>query len=304
MTPEADRQRHAFFDGLSRRNMSPRTVQAYRRNLDRLAVYCDTQDIGEWRALDTPRVRGFLASAHRAGLTPSSLHQLLSAVRSFYRYLIGEGLAALDPVADVRAPKRRRPLPKALDADQVTQLLDGEGGPARDDPLTCRDQAMMELFYSSGLRLSELADVNVGAVNTGERLLRVRGKGDKERTVPVGRQALTAIDRWLAHRAALAAAGEQALFVSRRGGRLGVRAIQQRLRAWARWRRLEAPLHPHVLRHSFATHLLESSGDLRAVQELLGHADIGTTQIYTHLDFQHLAAAYDLAHPRARRRKE
>jgi len=286
------------------RRASPHTVAAYRRDLGQLLAYCRDHGVARWVDLDTPGVRGFLAQRHRAGLSPASLQRSLSAVRAFYRFLVREGLAARDPVADVRAPKRRRTLPKALDADRMTQFLDGaERTPPKDALVAVRDQAMLELFYSSGLRLAELVGLNMGDIDAAEGEARVTGKGHKMRIVPVGRQALQALAQWLGVRAQLAPAGENALFVSRRGRRLSASAVQQRVRQVARRRGLDARVHPHMLRHSFATHLLESSGNLRAVQEMLGHANIATTQIYTHLDFQHLAQVYDSAHPRARRKR-
>ena len=286
------------------RRASAHTVAAYQRDLAQLLAYCRDHGVVRWADLDTPGVRGFLAQRHRAGLSPASLQRTLSAVRAFYRFLIREGLAARDPVADVRAPKRRRTLPKALDADRMTQFLDGaERTPAKDALVAVRDQAMLELFYSSGLRLAELVGLNMGDVDAAEGEARVTGKGRKMRIVPVGRPALQALSQWLGVRSKLAPAGENALFVSRRGRRLSASAVQQRVRQVARRRGLDAKVHPHMLRHSFATHLLESSGNLRAVQEMLGHANIATTQIYTHLDFQHLAQVYDSAHPRARRKR-
>lgn len=286
------------------RRASAHTVAAYQRDLAQLLAYCRDHGVARWGDLDTAGVRAFLAQRHRGGLSPASLQRTLSAVRAFYRFLMREGLAARDPVADVRAPKRRRTLPKALDADRMTQFLDGaERTPPKDAVVAVRDQAMLELFYSSGLRLAELMGLNMGDVDAAEGEARVTGKGRKMRIVPVGRQALQALARWLDVRAQLAPAGENALFVSRRGRRLSASAVQQRVRQVARRRGLDAKVHPHMLRHSFATHLLESSGNLRAVQEMLGHANIATTQIYTHLDFQHLAQVYDSAHPRARRKR-
>jgi integrase/recombinase XerC len=206
---------------------------------------------------------------------------------------------AANPASDVPSPKLPGRLPKTLDVDQIARLLELEG----DDPLVLRDRAVMELFYSSGLRLSELTGLDVADLDLAEGLVRVTGKGGKERIVPVGRKAREALTQWLnARREILGEAAEEALFVSRLGRRLSTRSVQTRVREWARRLGMATGVHPHQLRHSFATHLLESSGDLRAVQELLGHANIGTTQIYTHLDFQHLARIYDKSHPRARKR--
>jgi integrase/recombinase XerC len=212
--------------------------------------------------------------------------------------LIRERQVSVNPVQGVRAPKVQRKLPVTLDADQLTQLLDS----AESDPLALRDFAIMERFYSSGLRLSELTSLDLGQIDMQDATLSVTGKGSKTRTVPVGSMARAAVQRWLKVRDRLAKLEERALFVSQRGSRLMQRSVQQRLKYWSERLALPQQLHPHMLRHSFATHLLESSGDLRAVQELLGHADISTTQIYTHLDFQHLAQVYDKAHPRARKK--
>jgi integrase/recombinase XerC len=223
----------------------------------------------------------------------------LSAVRSFCRFLIREGVLAANPASEIRAPKTKRRLPAALDADQIGRLLEI---PA-EDALAIRDRAVMELFYSSGLRLSELVALDLGDVDLRDATVRVTGKGRRTRIVPVGRMAREALERWGRERAALAAVGDMALFVGQNGRRLGQRAIQSRIAYWARRQGLPMHVHPHLFRHSFATHLLESSQDLRGVQELLGHADIATTQVYTHLDFQHLARIYDKAHPRARSKR-
>jgi integrase/recombinase XerC len=220
-------------------------------------------------------------------------------VRSFYTYLLREGAAMQNPAAGIRAPKAPKRLPKTFDPDQMAQLLDPPG----EAPLDERDLAILELLYSSGLRLAELVGLDLADLDVRDRTVRVTGKGSKTRVVPVGQKALDAIGRWLKQRAGLASATTQAVFVGRTGQRLGARAIQLRVAAIARRRGLPQRLHPHLLRHSFATHLLESSRDLRGVQEMLGHADISTTQVYTHLDFQHLAQVYDEAHPRARRKR-
>jgi integrase/recombinase XerC len=236
---------------------------------------------------------------HRQGLAGRSIARALSSARSFQRYLLREGLAAHNAFTGVAAPKAGKRLPKALSVDQAARLMQIDG----DEPLTRRDHALFELLYSSGLRLAELVSINVTDVDLRDGTVTVTGKGAKTRIVPVGTQARAAIQTWLQDRAALAAVGESALFLGRNGKRLGARAVQLRLKQWAVRQGIEVPIHPHMLRHSFASHLLESSGDLRAVQELLGHADLSTTQVYTHLDFQHLAKVYDAAHPRARRRK-
>jgi integrase/recombinase XerC len=281
------------------RRLSRHTEAAYRRDLCALLAFCTSEKIGGWKELDNFHVRTFAAHEHRDGLGPRSVQRRLSALRSFFNYLIREKVLAANPAADIRAPKAAKRLPKTLDVDQVASLL----GRRTTDPLSRRDLAMLELFYSSGLRLSELAGLDVVDLDLADRTVRVLGKGAKMRILPVGRKALAALSAWLADRKSLVKNGGGALFVGRNGRRLGARAIQRRLAQWAASSELGVPVHPHLLRHSFATHLLESSRDLRGVQELLGHADISTTQVYTHLDFQHLARIYDQSHPRARRRK-
>ena len=280
------------------RRLSPHTVSNYRRDLQQILDWMREQELPAWTDLDHHRVRAYIARRHRNGLAPKSLQRELSALRSLFRFLLREGLADNNPAQGVRAPKVSRRLPGTLDADSLGALLDN----APQDPLEFRDLAMLELFYSSGLRLAELVSVNLGDIDPQDASLEVLGKGNKTRRVPVGGKALTALRRWLEQRPGLAAPEEPALFVSKRGNRIHPRTVQVRLKRWALTRGAPRDLHPHLLRHSFASHLLESSGDLRAVQELLGHADISTTQIYTHLDFQHLAQVYDKAHPRARKR--
>jgi integrase/recombinase XerC len=280
------------------RRLSPHTESAYARDLASLVEYCAQHDITAWDTLDPQHVRSFAAQCHRRGLAPRSVQRRLSAVRSLFRYLIREGALKRDPAADVQAPKSRKRLPVTLDADTMARLLEFR----TDDRLGLRDKAIMELFYSSGLRLAELLGLDLTDLDLRDRTVRVLGKGRKARIVPVGRHAAEALSRWLTERTALAGIGEQAVFVGVNGCRLGPRIVQKRIEQWARRQGLPAHVHPHMFRHSFASHLLESSGDLRAVQELLGHANISTTQVYTHLDFQHLARIYDAAHPRARRR--
>jgi len=281
------------------RRLSPDTESAYRRDLDALVSFCEAEGIAGWKQLDNFHVRTFAAREHRDGLGPRSVQRRLSALRGFFNYLIREGVVEANPAADIRAPKAAKRLPKTLDVDQVASLL----GRKPTDALSRRDLAMLELFYSSGLRLAELAALDVTDLDLADRTVRVTGKGSKTRILPVGRQAAAALRSWLADRHVLVKRATGALFVGRNGRRLGARAIQRRIGRWAAASELNVPVHPHLLRHSFATHLLESSRDLRGVQELLGHADISTTQVYTHLDFQHLARIYDESHPRARRRK-
>jgi integrase/recombinase XerC len=281
----------------SERRLSPLTVDGYRRELVRFMQRLDEENVHDWREVDESRVRDYIKRRHRQGAGAATLERTLSAIRTFYRYLLREGAAGHNPAVGVSAPRARRRLPDALDADRVGALLDR---PAK-STLDIRDRAMFELMYSSGLRLSETVSLDLGDVDLSDALVRVTGKGGKQRDVPVGSVACDWLRSWLRERPARAVADEVALFVSRRGTRLTPRAVQARLTRWARAQGIEQPVHPHMLRHSFASHMLESSGDLRAVQELLGHADIATTQVYTHLDFQHLADVYDRAHPRARR---
>lgn len=287
----------AYLDYLRHeRQASPHTLAGYRRDLHLLMQKAAEAGVEGWSGIDTHRLRHLVARLHQDGLSGRSLARLLSATRGLYRYLIREKRCEHDPAAGLSPPKGPRRLPRALDADRAQQLLDGG---VEDDFIARRDQALLELFYSSGLRLSELVGLDVDGLDLADGLVRVRGKGDKVRVLPVGRKAREALEAWLPLRALAATDG--ALFIGRQGRRLGPRAVQLRVRE-AGVRELGQHLHPHMLRHSFASHLLESSQDLRAVQELLGHADIATTQIYTHLDFQHLAKVYDSAHPRARRR--
>jgi len=281
------------------RRLSPNTLRAYQHDLNTFLVFCGRGKI-ELAKLDSFAVREFAAECHRKGLNPRSIARRLSAVRRFLAYLVQEHILTANPASSVRAPKPARRLPVTLDADQVAGLLALQG----DDLFSVRDRAMLELFYSSGLRLSELVGLDLAELDLTDRTVRITGKGDKTRIVPVGRYAVAALEAWIEVRAAIVAGDEPALFVSRRGTRLAGRSVQARLKQWAKRWGAGLPIHPHILRHSFATHLLEASGDLRAVQELLGHASISTTQIYTHLDFQHLAHIYDQAHPRARRRSD
>ena len=280
------------------RRLSPHTLSSYSRDLMRIAQWCGEQQIATWERLEQRHMRNYLAQRHRQGIGGKSLQRELSALRSLFRYLLREQAAKNNPAQGLRAPKVKRRLPATLDADQIGQVLDRQAT----DPLQLRDLAVMELLYSSGLRLAELVSLNIDSIDLQDATLQVTGKGGKTRRLPVGRKACEALGRWQPVRKDLAAAGEPALFVSRRGRRIHPRTVQARLQKWARELGAARDLHPHLLRHSFASHLLESSGDLRAVQELLGHADISTTQIYTHLDFQHLAKVYDDAHPRARKK--
>jgi integrase/recombinase XerC len=326
----------------SERRLSAHTDSNYARDLAALVKYCDKTGLEDWSALDNQHIRVFAAHSHAGGLSPRSVQRRLSAVRSFYEFLIRENQARRSQAAarddagrdssaseqapelaaneanrepptrespplsgvrrnpghDVRAPKAAKRLPETLDPDQMARLLDIPPG----DSFVLRDRAIMELLYSSGLRLAELVGLNVGDLQLAEGMVRVLGKGNKTRIVPVGRIAAEVLTKWLRERAALAKPEEMALFVGRGGKRLGPRAIQTRVAQWARRQGLSMHVYPHLFRHSFATHLLESSRELRGVQELLGHADISTTQVYTHLDFQHLARIYEASHPRARKK--
>jgi len=284
--------RHLEFE----RRLSAATCKHYRRDLEALRAFCDEAGIARWRELDGEHVRAYAARCFRRGLSPRSIQRRLSATRSYFRYLLREKQVRSNPVQAVSAPKGSKRLPASLDADRMARLLEipGEGA------LVDRDRAILELLYSSGLRLAELTELNVGDVDVHDATVRVTGKGNKDRIVPVGSKALEALARWQASRSALANIDEKALFVSQRGTRLSHRSVQARVDYWARRQGIDTKVYPHLFRHSFATHLLESSHDLRAVQELLGHANISTTQVYTHLDFQHLAQIYDKTHPRAR----
>ncbi|MEX0960853.1 MAG: tyrosine recombinase XerC [Burkholderiales bacterium] len=277
------------------RRLSPHTVENYGRDVAALiALAADTG----LDSVQSHHIRRYVATLHARGLGGRSLARALSAWRSFYNYLARDHGFRQNPCAGVRAPKTARMLPDALSPEEAAHLVEIPGS----DALALRDRAMFELFYSSGLRLAELVSLNHGAVDFTDATVRVTGKGSKTRIVPVGRQALAALQAWLTERALLAEHDEPALFVSRSGRRITPRAIQQRLRDWGLKQGLDVRVHPHMLRHSFASHVLQSSGDLRAVQEMLGHASISTTQVYTHLDWQHLAKAYDAAHPRAKRK--
>ncbi|MEJ2213448.1 MAG: tyrosine recombinase XerC [Gammaproteobacteria bacterium] len=281
------------------KRLSPHTIDNYQRDLKQFQTWLDEHEIPEWHKVRQQHVRQYVASRHRQQASPKSLQRHLSSIRSFYNYLLSESLAKINPAQGVRAPKVNRKLPSTMNVDEVSQLLT----PNSDDVLDIRDHAIMELFYSSGLRLAEMVSLNLQDFQGDPDTLEVIGKGNKTRIVPIGSMALHAVQLWLSRRAEIAAADEIALFVSKRGTRISRRSIEQRLSQQAVKHSSSQHLHPHMLRHSFASHLLESSGDLRAVQELLGHANISTTQIYTHLDFQHLAQVYDQAHPRAKRRK-
>lgn len=275
---------------------SPHTRAAYRRDLRKFARDCARKQQG--MAVDTHVLRAYLANLHRQGAASRSIARALSALRGYFDFLGARGQVRHNPTRGLHAPKGARRLPKLLDVEQAARLM----ARAPEDDLETRDLAMWELIYSCGLRVSELVALDLESLDYAAAEVRVLGKGRKERVVPIGSHAIRAVQAWLGVRAAVAASDTRALFVGRQGARIATRQVQARLKAWAVKQGIDASLHPHMLRHSFASHLLESSGDLRAVQELLGHSSIRTTQVYTHLDFQHLAKVYDQAHPRARRR--
>lgn len=281
------------------RQVSTHTLSAYQSDLLKALEFAEQRQVSVWQDLQVADLRQLVAVLHQGGLSGRSIARLLSAVRGMYAYLVREGICQHDPAAGIRPPKGPRKLPKVLDVDRAQQLLDS---PVTDDFSACRDHAILELLYSSGLRLSELVGLDVADLDLVQGLVLVLGKGNKQRMLPVGSKAIAAIQRWLVQRAQ-AQPEDQALFIGVRGRRMSPQLVRERVRQ-AGSRDLGQHLHPHMLRHSFASHMLESSQDLRAVQELLGHADISTTQIYTHLDFQHLAQVYDQAHPRAKRKAE
>jgi integrase/recombinase XerC len=277
------------------RRMSAHTLDAYRRDLIVLAEWTAAQGLPDLAAVPNEALRRFVAAEHRRGLSPKSLQRRLSACRSFYQWLLKHGRVVANPAAGLKAPKAPRKLPQVLDADEAVRLVEVP----TDVPLGLRDRALLELFYSSGLRLSELCGLRWGDLDLREGYVTVLGKGSKHRKVPVGSHARNALLAWQSEQGGNNGAQ---VFPGRGGAPISQRAVQIRLKQLAQRQGLFKHVHPHMLRHSFASHILESSGDLRGVQELLGHADIATTQIYTHLDFQHLAKVYDAAHPRAKRK--
>jgi integrase/recombinase XerC len=282
------------------RRLSKLTCEHYSRDLRAFHRWCASQDVEAWGEVDSEHVRAFSAACYRRGLKARSIQRQLSAIRTFFRFMRREKHVKKNPADGVRAPKAGKRLPENLDADRMARLLDlgGHG------PIVARDRAMLELLYSSGLRLSELTNLDVDHVDVADATVRVTGKGSKERIVPVGKHALRALAVWRKERSLLAGPEERAMFVSKRGARIAPRSVQARVDYWGKRQGIDTKVYPHLFRHSFATHLLESSHDLRGVQELLGHANISTTQVYTHLDFQHLAQIYDKTHPRARRKSD
>lgn len=284
------------------RQLSVHTVTSYQRDLKQLLEFLTDESVVSWQQVSTHHLRRFISKGHRQGTSGRSLQRRLSACRTFFNFLAREGECSTNPAAAFSAPKSNAGLPVTMDTDQVSQLLSIEGT----DWHSVRDRAMLELFYSSGLRLSELVGSDVVDISFSDATIKVRGKGSKERILPVGSKAIAALQAWLCVRADVPKGqieDDNALFLSERGRRISARNVQSRVKQWCLRLGITSRVHPHTLRHSFASHLLESSQDLRAVQEMLGHADISTTQIYTHLDFQHLAEVYDRAHPRAQRSK-
>ncbi|MDO9106337.1 MAG: tyrosine recombinase XerC [Methylovulum sp.] len=301
MHADADQQLAEFLSALVyEKRASAHTASNYQRDLKHLNRYCTNKLIDHWHSVQQHDIRTHIAGRHRAGLSSKSLQRELSAIRSFYDFLLKQQKADVNPAQHIKAPKQPRKLPKTLDVDQVTGLL--EAGTS--SVLEIRDLAMFELFYSSGLRLSELSALDLPDLDLANQSLMVRsGKGGKSRVLPIGSKAVTAIESWLLQRHNMANVLEEAaVFISSRGKRIGQRNIELRLAQWCKKKGIAEKIHPHMLRHCFASHLLESSQDLRAVQELLGHSNISTTQIYTHLDFQHLADVYDKTHPRAKKK--
>ncbi|MEZ9699645.1 tyrosine recombinase XerC [Vibrio sp. 10N.261.46.E12] len=290
-----------FYEYLrSEKGLSLHTQRNYKQQLETMAGHLVTLGLKDWGQVDAAWVRQLASKGMREGMKASSIATRLSSLRSFFDFLVLRGEMAANPAKGVSAPRKQRPLPKNLDVDEVGQLLDVN----EDDPLSIRDRAMMEVMYGAGLRLAELVGINLKDVLGRQGEIRVIGKGDKERKAPFSGLAKEWVDKWLKVRGELASPGETALFVSKLGTRISHRSVQKRMEEWGKKQAVASHISPHKLRHSFATHVLESSQNLRAVQELLGHENISTTQVYTHLDFQHLAQAYDQAHPRARKKNK
>ncbi|MGF1779609.1 tyrosine recombinase XerC [Vibrio nomapromontoriensis] len=288
-----------FYEYLrSEKGLSLHTQRNYRQQLETMGVHLYEMGVSDWTQVDAGWVRQLAGKGMREGMKASSIATRLSSLRSFFDFLILRGELNANPAKGVSAPRKQRPLPKNLDVDEMAQLLEVN----EEDPLAVRDRAIMEMMYGAGLRLAELVGIDVKHLNMSSGEIRVIGKGDKERKVPFSGQAVEWAKKWLKLRGSIAKSGEPALFVSKLGTRISHRSVQKRMAEWGQKQSLASHVSPHKLRHSFATHMLESSNNLRAVQELLGHENISTTQIYTHLDFQHLAQAYDQAHPRAKKK--
>jgi len=283
----------------SQRGLSPITIKNYQRNLAEFVTLISDKNLTDWSELESDHVRLMVKKLNQKGIKARSIATKLSALRSFLAHLVQTEVLTFNPAKGIAAPKLDKPLPKNISVDEVFQLLDID----EKDPLSLRDLAMMELMYSSGLRLSELVGINLIDIKLREKEILVLGKGSKQRLLPITERAVVSIGAWLKVRSAFCEVGETALFTSKLKQRISVRNVQARMEKWGLQQNLPSHLNPHKLRHSFATHMLESSGNLRAVQTLLGHADLSTTQVYTHLDFQHLAEVYDKAHPRSKRKK-
>ena len=287
----------SYFDFLTvERGLSPLTLTNYARDIAALEKLCGETDLQQ---LTNTQIRRFIATLHSQGLGGKSIARMLSSWRGLFAYLVQRHGFAANPILGLRAPKSPKTLPQALSIEQASKLVEITDS----EPLSLRDHAILELFYSSGLRLSELVNLNCDALDFVEGTVTVTGKGNKTRIVPLGKQAISAIKAWLPQREILNKNNEKSLFISKLGKRIGARNVQLRLKEWSIKQGIHSSVHPHMLRHSFASHVLQSSGDLRAVQEMLGHANISTTQVYTHLDYQHLTKVYDAAHPRARKNK-
>ena len=279
------------------KQLSPHTCKNYLRDINKLQAYCESTGLYRLQDIQDFHLRQCLGQMRKQGKASKTIQRWLSSIKAFFKYCIKTRLIEKNPSEGLSGPKAEKKLPKTLDADQVNQLVDFEAN----DFVSIRDRTILELVYSSGLRLSELVELNISDINLSDKSLRVTGKGQKTRELPIGRYALKALNEWLKIRESHVNADETAVFISNKGTRISRRNVQDRFAKLGLSRGLSKNLHPHMLRHSFASHLLESSSDLRAVQELLGHADISTTQIYTHLDFQHLAKVYDQSHPRAKK---
>ena len=283
----------------SEKQFSQHTLKSYRRDISRFIQFCEAQSIDSWTRLDEQHIRQFVSLVHRQGLGGKSIQRSLSSLRRLFRFLLTNHIITMNPAAHVRAPKAERKLPEVMQHQQIDQLL----MTSSDEPLVVRDHAILELLYASGLRLAELISLNIADINWQEQSLRVLGKGKKERRCPFGGQAAKILKKWLKCREKLIKSDENALFINNRGGRLSASGVRLRIQQLCRDKGISQRVYPHLMRHSFASHMLEASQDLRAVQELLGHAHLKTTQIYTHLDFQQLAKTYDAAHPRALKKK-
>ena len=291
-----DEELEKFFQYLqSERQYSPHTLSNYRRDISGFILYCQQNNLTDWSGIDSQHVRDYVSRLHRNGQSGKTLQRLLSSLRSLFRHLLKQQKIRANPANGLRAPKTQKKLPAVLSPDALDHLLNLEGNDAE----SLRDRAIMELFYGCGLRLSELTGLNMDDINWGEQILVVLGKGNKQRRVPFGNKARDALQNWLKQRDLLLAENETAVFISLKGKRITPRSVEAQLKKRAREKGMFQRIYPHLLRHSFASHILESSGDLRAVQELLGHANLSTTQIYTHLTTEKLKSVYDKAHPRA-----